>query len=107
MLSGVVGWSRHSTRRTRRAGGARAAARCTTRSCRLERVCPRTHSKQQWLVDSFLLFCSYSVGPYQAKSKTADVYVVLGSSLRVTPAADLPQLALDNGCACVPRLSAC
>ena len=31
------------------------------------------------------------------KSKAADLFIVLGSSLLVTPAADLPQMALDNG----------
>lgn len=33
-----------------------------------------------------------------AKSAAAAVFVVLGSSLRVTPAADLPALAMSNGC---------
>jgi NAD-dependent SIR2 family protein deacetylase len=32
-----------------------------------------------------------------SRSESADVFIVLGSSLRVTPAADMPDLALGNG----------
>lgn len=64
------------------------------------RVCSRC-ARNGVLVDTIVSFGDSlperELRAAMSHSERADVFIVLGSSLRVTPAADMPELALGNG----------